>query len=220
MTVPIYITAAILAVFIAYCSDKSGRRSPFIIGPLLIMAAGFSVCLATDPTKHPKAVYAGVYVAVCATYPAFPGVVTWLSNNLSGSLKRSAGMALQIGIGNLGGVSLFSFSNTKLASTDFETRLWPQTFTAQKMHLVSCSDTAWSLLSLVLDCWQVLRFWLDTRLKTRSGRRGFSEAPWKHIRLRSCRRWVIELSLSATSIRRQYVSRGVRSCILILLEHW
>jgi MFS family permease len=41
MTVPIYITAAILAVIVAYCSDKVGKRSPFIFGFLLMMAVGF-----------------------------------------------------------------------------------------------------------------------------------------------------------------------------------
>lgn len=32
-------------------------------------------------------------------------MVSWMSNNLSGSYKRSVGMAMHIGIGNLGGVS-------------------------------------------------------------------------------------------------------------------
>jgi hypothetical protein len=36
-------------------------------------------------------------------YPAFPGNITWLSNNLAGGYKRAAGMAIHIGIGNLGG---------------------------------------------------------------------------------------------------------------------
>jgi MFS family permease len=43
MTVPIYITAAILAVVFAYISDKVGKRSPFIIGFLLMMLVGFSM---------------------------------------------------------------------------------------------------------------------------------------------------------------------------------
>lgn len=56
-------------------------------------------------TGNPKVVYAGVFIATCAIYPAFPGVIAWLSNNLAGSYKRSVGMAIQIGVGNLGGVS-------------------------------------------------------------------------------------------------------------------
>lgn len=59
-------------------------------------------------------VYAGVFIAVCAIYPAFPCVVTWLSNNLAGPWKRAAGMALQIGVGNLGGVSASSYLHLHL----------------------------------------------------------------------------------------------------------
>lgn len=102
MTVPIYITAAILAVVTAYFSDRVGKRSAFILPFLCVMVVGFSMCIATS---NPNVVYGGVFIAACAIYPAFPGVITWLANNLSGSYKRSAGMALQIGVGNLGGVS-------------------------------------------------------------------------------------------------------------------
>ncbi|KAM0493156.1 hypothetical protein ACHAPB_008560 [Verticillium nonalfalfae] len=106
MTVPIYITAAILAVIIAYISDKVGKRSPFIVGFLCVMIVGFSMCLAS---ANPRVVYAGVFIAACAIYPAFPGVITWLANNLAGSYKRSAGMAIQIGVGNLGGAMASNF---------------------------------------------------------------------------------------------------------------
>ncbi|OLN81350.1 putative transporter C1002.16c-like protein 17 [Colletotrichum chlorophyti] len=104
MTVPIYITAAVLAVIVAYLSDKLGKRSPFIVGFLCMMIVGFSMCISSS---NPKVVYGGVFVAACAIYPAFPGVISWLSNNLAGSYKRSAGMALQIGVGNLGGVRIY-----------------------------------------------------------------------------------------------------------------
>ncbi|KAK7698164.1 hypothetical protein SLS64_012839 [Diaporthe eres] len=100
MTVPIYVTAAILAVIFAYLSDRAGKRSPFII-PFL--------CISTDPTKHPRVVYGGVFIIVCAIYPSFPGNIAWLSNNLAGGYKRSAGMAIQIGVGNLGGAMASNF---------------------------------------------------------------------------------------------------------------
>jgi hypothetical protein len=43
MTVPIYITAGIVSVITAYASDRAGRRSPFILGFLLMMAVGFAM---------------------------------------------------------------------------------------------------------------------------------------------------------------------------------
>ena len=52
-------------------------------------------------------------MAACAIYPAFPGIIAWLANNLGGSYKRSAGMALQIGVGNLGGAMASNFYRQK-----------------------------------------------------------------------------------------------------------
>ncbi|KAI3397138.1 hypothetical protein diail_11199 [Diaporthe ilicicola] len=109
MTVPIYVTAAILAVIFAYLSDRTGKRSPFIIGFLCVMIIGFAMCISTDPTKNPRVVYGGVFIIVCAIYPSFPGNIAWLSNNLAGGYKRSAGMAIQIGVGNLGGAMASNF---------------------------------------------------------------------------------------------------------------
>ncbi|KAJ6782851.1 hypothetical protein PWT90_02850 [Aphanocladium album] len=110
MTVPIYIVASILAVFSAFLSDKVGKRSPFIISLMCVMAAGFGMCIGSN---NPKVVYGGVFIVACALYPAFPGVIAWLSNNLAGSYKRSVGMALQIGIGNLGGAMASNFYRKK-----------------------------------------------------------------------------------------------------------
>ncbi|KAL9488262.1 hypothetical protein ACSS6W_000539 [Trichoderma asperelloides] len=106
MTVPIYVVAAILAVISAYFSDKVGKRSPFIIGFLFMMIIGYSMCIGSS---NPKVVYGGIFIVACAIYPSFPGVIAWLSNNLSGSYKRSAGMAIQIGVGNLGGAMASNF---------------------------------------------------------------------------------------------------------------
>lgn len=71
-----------------------------------MMILGFALCISTE---NPKVVYGGVFVAACAIYPSFPGNIAWLSNNLAGSYKRSAGMALQIGVGNLGGAMASNF---------------------------------------------------------------------------------------------------------------
>ncbi|KAH8681910.1 MFS nicotinic acid transporter Tna1 [Xylariales sp. PMI_506] len=106
LTVPIYCTAAILAVIFAYISDRVGKRSPFVIGFMLMMIVGFALCISSE---DPHVIYGGVFVAACAIYPSFPGNIAWLSNNLAGSYKRSAGMAIQIGVGNLGGAMASNF---------------------------------------------------------------------------------------------------------------
>jgi predicted MFS family arabinose efflux permease len=102
---------------VAWFSDRYGKRFPFILVCLVIMAVGFSMCLGS--TK-PGVIYAGVFIAACALYPAFPGNITWLSNSklsgdsivvfginaavdLAGSTKRATGQAIQIAGGNLAG---------------------------------------------------------------------------------------------------------------------
>lgn len=78
LTVPIYITASVLAVAVAWYSDRVGKRYPFILVCLCIMAIGFIMCVAS---ATPGVIYAGVFIAACALYPAFPGNITWLSNS-------------------------------------------------------------------------------------------------------------------------------------------
>lgn len=107
LTVPIYITASVLAVVVAWYSDRVGKRYPFILVCLCIMAVGFIMCIAGG--SIPGVVYAGVFIAACALYPAFPGNITWLSNNLAGSTKRATGQAIQIAVGNLAGAMASNF---------------------------------------------------------------------------------------------------------------
>lgn len=84
LTVPIYVTASVLAVAVAYTSDRCGKRSPFVLGGLCIMAVGFIMCISTST---PGVIYAGVFIAACALYPAFPGNITWLSNSKDSKRK-------------------------------------------------------------------------------------------------------------------------------------
>jgi len=106
LTVPIYITASILAIAVAWWSDRVGKRYPFILACMCIMAVGFIMCVSS---ATPGVVYAGVFIAACALYPAFPGNITWLSNNLAGSTKRATGQAIQIAVGNLAGAMASNF---------------------------------------------------------------------------------------------------------------
>jgi len=100
LTVPPYIFATILLLIFAYWSDKTQRRSPFILAGLLMCLTGFSINISNAPSGVK---YFGTFFCVGGTYAAFPGVVAWLGNNLSGQYKRGIGMALHIGIGNFSG---------------------------------------------------------------------------------------------------------------------
>lgn len=114
LTVPIYITAAVLAIVVAWFSDRSGQRSPYIFTCMCVITIGFIICItASAHGGVPGVVYAGIFIAVCGIYPAFPGNVTWLSNNLAGTYKRSAGMAIHIGVGNFAGAMASNFYRSR-----------------------------------------------------------------------------------------------------------
>ena len=47
--------------------------------------------------------YGGTFLCIIGIYSNVPQCTCWNSNNIGGSTKRSVGMAMQVGIGNLGG---------------------------------------------------------------------------------------------------------------------
>jgi MFS family permease len=97
LTVPPYATACVLTIIVAHFSDKYKKRGVFIIGSLTASAIGFILAIATSNRPDLSGVtYAGCFIACCGFYPAFPGVIAWLANNLAGSYKRAVGMGLQI----------------------------------------------------------------------------------------------------------------------------
>ncbi|RAO66004.1 uncharacterized protein BHQ10_002016 [Talaromyces amestolkiae] len=109
LTVPIYITAAIVAIGAAWLSDRRKQRSPFILFFMSLIAIGFIIVIASSGRGVPGVVYLGVFIAVVGIYPAFPGNVTWIAVNLAGDYKRAAGMALHIGLGNMAGAMASNF---------------------------------------------------------------------------------------------------------------
>lgn len=114
LTIPIYVTAAVLAILVCWLSDKAAKRGasrwPYVFVPMVVILIGFVMAISASAKGGvPGVVYAGVFIATCGIYPAFPGNITWISNNLAGSYKRAAGMAFQIGIGNLGGAMASNF---------------------------------------------------------------------------------------------------------------
>jgi len=118
LTIPIYVSATIACIVVCWFSDRAAKkgkpRSPYVFGPMLAILVGFIMAIAASAHGGvPGVVYAGVFIATCGIYPAFPGNITWISNNLAGSYKRAAGMAFQIGIGNLGGAMASNFYRTQ-----------------------------------------------------------------------------------------------------------
>lgn len=112
LTIPIYLTACLFSLLTAYFSDRTGKRALFIALSYSIMFIGFLIA-AVRPASVPGLAYAGVFIAACGIYPAFPGMITWASNNLASSGKRAIGMALHIGMGSFGGAMGANFYRTR-----------------------------------------------------------------------------------------------------------
>ncbi|TVY65202.1 putative transporter [Fusarium oxysporum f. sp. cubense] len=97
MTIPPYVTACILTIIVAHLSDRLKRRGYFIAGALTFALVGFIIAITTAGNEKLASVtYAGCFIACCGFFPAFPGVISWLANNLAGPYKRAIAMSLQI----------------------------------------------------------------------------------------------------------------------------
>ncbi|KAG2339535.1 MFS general substrate transporter [Suillus weaverae] len=100
LTMPPYVAATLTLLIVAYYSDKLKIRSPFILAGLTMCLIGFSINISAAPSGVK---YFGTFSIVMGSYAAFPGVISWLRNNLSGQYKRGVGMALLMCIGNFSG---------------------------------------------------------------------------------------------------------------------
>ncbi|KAK5012645.1 hypothetical protein LTR60_004277, partial [Cryomyces antarcticus] len=103
LVIPIFAVSALAALLSALGSDKLRHRYGFAMGGYLISGIGFVVLLA----QHHVAVgvrYMALYFVSAGSYVALPLLWTLLANNVAGQYKVSIAAALQIGLGNSGGI--------------------------------------------------------------------------------------------------------------------
>lgn len=103
MSIPIFVTATVFALTTAYLTDRLKHRFSFIIIGCLIATSGYGI-LINSRHVHVGTRYFALYLITVGGYIAQPVIIVWLSNNLGGHYKRGVGSAMQISIGNLGGV--------------------------------------------------------------------------------------------------------------------
>ncbi|TLD34771.1 high-affinity nicotinic acid transporter [Venturia nashicola] len=100
MTVPPYVVACVMCVATGFAADRLRTRGLFQMFWIIVSIAGFLMLLLSHDNKTK---YAGTFFTAMGIYTNVPQCTCWNSNNVGGSTKRSVGMALQVGIGNLGG---------------------------------------------------------------------------------------------------------------------
>lgn len=103
MSIPIYIAAAVLAITAAVLSDRLRHRFSFIIVGCLVATIGYAILLSM---RHVPvgARYFALYAITCGGYIAQPITLVFLANNVSGHYKRAVSSAMQISLGNIGGI--------------------------------------------------------------------------------------------------------------------
>jgi hypothetical protein len=106
-TIPVYVVGCFLTLGCAWWSDRIQHRYAFTIGGLSLAVIGYIILLCQGPIKTGIPIgarYMSIFFITSGNYIAQPLAVVWLANNMSGHYKRSFGAALQIGIGNVGGI--------------------------------------------------------------------------------------------------------------------
>lgn len=103
MSIPVFVVATVLALSAALLSDYLKHRFAFIITGCLVATIGYAILLGQHGVPV-GARYFAVYCIVGGGYIAQPITLVWLNNNLAGHYKRGVGMAMQVGLGNIGGI--------------------------------------------------------------------------------------------------------------------
>ncbi|KAK7438870.1 hypothetical protein VKT23_017797 [Stygiomarasmius scandens] len=107
-TVPPYVPAVVLTVFVAFLSDRLKWRGPFVLICSSIAIAGYIVALTA---KTDTGRYAAVFLMAAGVFPCGPSILSILPNNSSGHYKRATATALQVAIANCGGfIATFAYT--------------------------------------------------------------------------------------------------------------
>ncbi|THV53252.1 hypothetical protein BGAL_0055g00110 [Botrytis galanthina] len=92
-----------LCLVIAYLTDRLQHRFVFTIAGVAVGIIGYVIllCQSHIPTG---AKYMACFFITTGGYMTQPVTWAWVANNMAGHYKRSISTALQIGVGNIGGI--------------------------------------------------------------------------------------------------------------------
>jgi hypothetical protein len=124
MSAPPYVAGAISAIAFSHVSDRFNWRMPFVVIPFTLVTIGFAIMLGLRGKfeENLGASYTACVIACLGIYPAMPAITSWVSNNLSPASRRAVGLALNISLGNCGGIMgsyMFFDSDAPVYATGF-----------------------------------------------------------------------------------------------------
>ncbi|KAL4936211.1 hypothetical protein BDV06DRAFT_233626 [Aspergillus oleicola] len=112
MTVPIYVCALIFFMIIAWFSDRTGYRGPYLAGCLLLLVIGYALLIAVE-NLHVR--FFACFVAALGIYPTTGLSLMWLQDNVSKHYKRATMVGFTLCLGNTAGVAVGQIFTTDTA---------------------------------------------------------------------------------------------------------
>ncbi|KAH7025161.1 major facilitator superfamily domain-containing protein [Microdochium trichocladiopsis] len=112
MTVPIYIAALFFFLALAWASDRTKLRGPFLIVGLVCLIVGYSILLTVD---NLKVRFFACFVAALGIYPTTGLSLMWLQDNVSRHYKRATMVGFTLTLGNTAGVAVGQIFTTETA---------------------------------------------------------------------------------------------------------
>ncbi|KAG8162506.1 hypothetical protein KVR01_008271 [Diaporthe batatas] len=100
-SVPPYVCACVVAVAIAYASDKTRHRGAFLAAFSLLAIIGFAIL---RWETNPNIRYMGVFFVTVGAFPGGPGFLAWAINNAAGPAVRAVTSAYVVTVGTIGGI--------------------------------------------------------------------------------------------------------------------
>ncbi|KAK6366244.1 hypothetical protein LTS17_010750 [Exophiala oligosperma] len=100
-SVPPYVAACLIAIAIAYISDKTRRRGIYLALFTIPPIVGFSLL---RWNTNPSIRYMAIYFITTGAFPGGPGFMSWGINNSAGPATRAVATAYIVSVGTGGGV--------------------------------------------------------------------------------------------------------------------
>ncbi|KAK3719459.1 hypothetical protein LTR37_004317 [Vermiconidia calcicola] len=101
LSAPPVVFAVVVALTIAWLSDKYRKRWPAIMGQAIVCIIGLMM---TAYSTNNIVRYLGLFLGQAGCQGNIPALLAYQSNNIRMQSKRSVGSALQIGFGAIGGI--------------------------------------------------------------------------------------------------------------------
>jgi hypothetical protein len=103
LTIPVFLSAAVIFLFVSWLSDHYQKRVAFMLPALLITGIGYAIQLGV-PIQTKAVLYFSTFLIAPGIYIVLGLNMTWLLNCHAGYYKRATAVGMNQTIGNAAGV--------------------------------------------------------------------------------------------------------------------